>query len=1123
MKKNKNQLIQPEQYFQALFEKAPLPYQSLDAQGHILDVNQAWLEKMGYERQEIIGRWFGDFLSKEYHGIFMERFPCFKSLGMVSGVEFSMRRKDGTFFLGSFEGKIDKDEQGDFKRTHCIFTDITQQKAVENNLTKAKEKAERKALELNNVQQITHIGSWYLDLATNEVSWTEELYKMYGFDSALPPPPYTEHMKLFTPESWEILSTSLAMTAETGIPYELELKTIRKDKSNGWLWCRGEAVFDQNKKIIGLWGAAQDITERKHAERKLVDSEEKYKSLFSRMMNGFALHKIITDQSGKPIDYEFIEINDSFEQMTGVKKDNVIGKRVTAIFPGIDNDLADWIGIYGDVAINGKDIKFEQYSEPLQKWFSISAYSPNKGYFATVIEDITERKLAEEELKKIEWMLTSKPLLENIIEDQGYGDLTVLNRDGLIARSIDKSTLRDIVAEYLNLLKTSSAIYEKNGDYAYGIFCSGWCRLLDNASRKLCRTDDNAAALAGGKWLCHESCWKDCSKRAIDSRSPVDIECSGGIHLYAVPIFSAGEVIGAINFGYGEPPRDVARLRTLADSYGLDLEKLIQEADAYASRPAYMVELSKQRLLSSARLIGIMVEQKQIELELVETAERFKALHNASFGGIAIHEKGKIFECNQGLAEMTGYSVDELTGGMDGLLLIAPEHREMVMNKIVTGYEKPYEANGLRKNGEQFPMRLEARNVPYKGKNVRTVEFRDITEQKKAEKALQESENNLRSVIDSTPFPVAVVDLEDTNIKYWSKSALIIFGHTAPTAEAWYQMAYPDHKYRGEAISRWKTFLEIAKKSGETVNTGEYLVTCKNGSVLTCEIYAKFTDKNLIVTFNDITEQKKIEQQEKEIFAARAAAEMEKQKAAELFKAYEELKAMQEQLLQSEKMASIGQLGAGIAHELNSPLAGILSLLQSYKKEKDLNSEEYEDLGEMEKAAEHMVRIIKGLNIFSRQSTGEIEDVDCNEAINSVLGFTEYQFKQKHVKIEIKLNPDLWKIRANKNQIQQIIINMISNASDALASGGAFKIATNNFKMNNKDYVEMLFEDNGSGIKAEYLKKIFDPFFTTKRPGGGIGLGLSIVYKIVESHKGLITFDSSEGKGTIFTVRFPVN
>ena len=119
-------------------------------------------------------------------------------------------------------------------------------------------------------QRIAHLGTGRLNLATNQVVWSEELYKMYGFDPTLPPPPYSEHMKLFTPESWGKLSTAIEHTRTSGVPYELELETVTIDGSNGWMWARGEAYKDSNGNIISLWGAAQDITERKKAEEKLV-------------------------------------------------------------------------------------------------------------------------------------------------------------------------------------------------------------------------------------------------------------------------------------------------------------------------------------------------------------------------------------------------------------------------------------------------------------------------------------------------------------------------------------------------------------------------------------------------------------------------------------------------------------------------------------------------------------------------------------------------------------------------------------------------------------------------------------------------------------------------------------
>jgi PAS domain S-box-containing protein len=150
-------------------------------------------------------------------------------------------------------------------RFASVFADITERTQAENALR-------RMVKDLGETQRIAHIGSWHLDLASNQVVWTEELYKMYGFDPTLPVPPYTEHMKLFTPESWERLSSALAHTRETGVPYTLELQTVRKDGSSGWLWARGEAEVDLAGKTIGLWGAAQDITERKQAHQAVLEA-----------------------------------------------------------------------------------------------------------------------------------------------------------------------------------------------------------------------------------------------------------------------------------------------------------------------------------------------------------------------------------------------------------------------------------------------------------------------------------------------------------------------------------------------------------------------------------------------------------------------------------------------------------------------------------------------------------------------------------------------------------------------------------------------------------------------------------------------------------------------------------
>ena len=187
---------------------------------------------------------------------------------------------------------------------------------------------------------------------------------------------------------------------------------------------------------------------------------------------------------------------------------------------------------------------------------------------------------------------------------------------------------------------------------------------------------------------------------------------------------------------------------------------------------------------------------------------------------------------------------------------------EQFLEKVVHLYKNPYESSRDEvelTDGTVFD-RYSAPIIGKDGQNFgRIWTFRDITERRRVEEALRETEKKLQATLDATPFPVAVVDLHDNKIFYWSRSARRLFGHTAPTTEEWYQIAYPDPHYREQVIERWKPFLDLARKSGLPVNTGEYRVTCRDGSVRICELFATFLPDHLIVTFNDITERRRSE------------------------------------------------------------------------------------------------------------------------------------------------------------------------------------------------------------------------------------------------------------------------
>lgn len=232
-----------------------------------------------------------------------------------------------------------------------------------------------------------------------------------------------------------------------------------------------------------------------------------------------------------------------------------------------------------------------------------------------------------------------------------------------------------------------------------------------------------------------------------------------------------------------------------------------------------------------------------------------------------------------------------------------------------------------------------------------------------------------------------------------------------------------------------------------------------------------------------------------------------------------ELQEAQTQLIQSEKLASIGQLAAGVAHEINNPLGVMLGFTQVMLKKLPGKDPFRKPLISIEREGLRCKKIIQGLLDFSRRSTPTLQPLDLNESVEAACKLIEHQITIDNVKLIKGFAPNLPGIEGDTNQLQQVFVNLIINAYQAMPQGGDLRITTRTVG----NQVQAIFADAGVGIRPEDLKHIFDPFFTTKEVGKGTGLGLSVSYGIIKSHGGRIEVDSQVGVGTRFVVSLPVN
>ena len=434
--------------FVAVFEKAPMSYQSLDEQGDLIEVNETWCKVLGFTRKEVVGRNFTEFLQPDFRDRFRERFPQFKSRGTTQDAVFGMVKKDGTEIIASLDGKIEYTSEGSFKQTHCVLQDITERMRAEGALRQS----ERLLLESQDVAQI---GSYLLDIASGAWKSSPTLDHIFGIDVE-----YERSvdgwLALIHPDDRQSMADYFArdVLAAHG-RFDKAYRILRHDNGiERWVQGLGKLEFDESGRLLHMIGTIQDITERKRTE----DVLHKYEHIVSSSGDMLAL----LDQ-----DYVYLAVNQAYLAPLGKSVDEVIGRTVTEVFDGAFFNSV--IKPRAERCLAGEDVRYQEWFVfPVggRRYLDVT-YSPHIGMnseiqgFVFAARDITEREELQAQLLQAQKMESIGRLAGGVAHDfnnmlgviLGHTELALQQMDPALPIFADLEQIRTAAERSANLTR----------------------------------------------------------------------------------------------------------------------------------------------------------------------------------------------------------------------------------------------------------------------------------------------------------------------------------------------------------------------------------------------------------------------------------------------------------------------------------------------------------------------------------------------------------------------------------------------------------------------------------------------------------------------------------------------
>ena len=852
----------------------------LNKEGHILDANEAYCVMTGYSRDELLKMSIPDLEAVEDPDMVMEHMQKLIEKGS-DRFESRHRCKDGRIIDVEVSTVLTGEQ-----RCLVFIQNITERKQADNRLRQSEEKF-RILIETSNE------GIWMMNGDHETTFVNRAMAHMMGYE---PSEMLGEKVEsFFFPEDMGYHAERMTKR-HMGRDEVYERRFKKKDASELWTLVSAKALTDDEGGFAGSFAMFTDITAHKHMEKALRESEEQYRNIFTNMLDGFAVHEIILDDAGNAVDYRFLAVNPAFERLTGLNAGDLIGKTVKEVLPDIE---PAWIEKYGDVAINGTQLHFEQYSEDLKRHYEVTAYRPAPLQFACTFVDITERKLAEDRLEKskerfraiadytYDWenwvgpdgqLIWVNPAVERLT---GYSVEECLAMSDFPLSIIGDADREKVAADFAEAVKGASSdrldfrVRRKDGTMKW--VSASYQQIYDES----------------GNHLGHRSSIRDITSRKLTEENlqrerdlfQTVMNASRNVHLgyldrefnlvkvneaYAATCgYRPEDMIGKNHFVlYPNPENEAifARIRDTGEPF-----KARDYPFEFPDQPGRGVTYWDWTLTPhkdpSGRVAGLVfalvetTERKRAEAALRESEKKFRAIYEQAPVGVALIDSnsGSFIEVNPKYCEIVGRSQEEMTA-TDFQTITHPDDLEADLANMKGLREGRVRSFSMEKryilpNNSVVWVNLtvvrmwEETEVP--AFHLAIVE--DITEGKKAQEALRESEEKFRLVFESANVGKSI---------------------TLPTGEMFVNKAFCDMLgYTGEELrnKRWQDITPpdeidpIQKRLDSVFNDGQNAVRFdkryihKNGSYVWADVSVAAHRDNegkilfFITTCSDIT------------------------------------------------------------------------------------------------------------------------------------------------------------------------------------------------------------------------------------------------------------------------------